>query len=100
MTIQTVASQTGTELCSENNRPGPDMSDEVERTKRVRGKTTPAFITFNYTEETSNLDNEMSNALLDLGWIFFWLLKCFFVFSFHLTGRDSPLPITKIGMKT
>lgn len=40
------------------------MSAGVERTKRVHGKTTPAFIKFNYTEETSNL----SEAALVLGW--------------------------------
>lgn len=40
------------------------MSDEVERTKCVRGKTTPAFIKFNYMEEASNLDKKTSGAAL------------------------------------
>lgn len=43
------------------------MSDGVERTKRVRRKTTPAFIKFNYMEEASNLDNKTSQAALVLG---------------------------------
>lgn len=38
------------------------MSDGVERTKPVHGKTTPAFIKFNYMEKTSNLDNNKSEA--------------------------------------
>lgn len=38
------------------------MSEGVERTKRVRRKTTPAFIKFNYMEETSNLENKRSEA--------------------------------------
>lgn len=70
------------------------MSDGVERTKHVRRKTTPAFIKFNYMEETSNLDNKTSKAVLV--WVFFFLIKGFF----YLTGKDSLLPITKIWMKT
>lgn len=75
------------------------MSDEVERTKRVRRKTTPAFINFNYMEETSNLDNKTSEAALVLGWGFFFFsffLYFLLTFFFHLTGRESKnKPITK-----
>lgn len=45
------------------------MSDGVERTKPVHGKTTPAFIKFNYMEKTSNLDNNKSEAAQV--WVFF-----------------------------
>lgn len=74
------------------------MSDEVERTKRVRGKTTPAFIKFNYTEETSNLDNKTSEAALVLGWIFFSLSLSLIIFSPSLE-ETAILPITTIWMK-
>lgn len=53
------------------------MSDGVERTKRVCGKTTPAFIKFNYTEETSNSDKTREAALV-FRWIFF-SLACYFL---------------------
>lgn len=42
------------------------------------GKTTAAFIKFNYTEETSNLDNKMREAALVWGF-------------FSRAGRDSSI---------
>lgn len=39
----------------------------------LAGRTTAAFIKFNYTEETSNLDNKMREAALVLG--FFSMLE-------------------------
>lgn len=64
------------------------MSGGVERTKRVRRKTTPAFIKFNYMQETSNLDNKTSEAALVLGWVFvfFCLIKRFYSPSLEETA--------------
>lgn len=65
------------------------MSDGVERTKRVHGKTTPAFIKFNYMEETSNLD-KASKAAPVLG-ILSLIEGCFFFPLPHWKRQ----PITK-----
>lgn len=46
------------------------------------GKTTPAFIKFNYMEETSSSDNEASEAARVLGWIFFFPFSLIIIIFF------------------
>lgn len=93
--------QAGTELCSENNRPGPDMSDGVERTKRVRGENNASIhqVQLHGRDIKLRQRDELSGSGSGIVSVFlFFLLKFFFDFFFPPSlGRDSPLPITMIS---
>lgn len=93
--------QAGTELCSENNRPGPDMSDGVERTKRVRGENNASIhqVQLHGRDIKLRQRDELSGSGSGIVSVFlFFLLKFFFYFFFPPSlGRDSPLPITTIS---
>lgn len=78
--------QAGTELCSENNRPGPDMSDGVERTKRVRGENNASIhqVQLHGRDIKLRQRDELSGSGSGIVSVFLFFLLKFFLISSSL----------------
>lgn len=92
--------QTGSESCSENNRPSPDMSDGVEKTKHVRWENNASFhqVQLHGRDIKLRQRGEWSSSSFGMDFLLF-LFSYYYYFFPSLTGWESPLPIATIWMK-